>query len=589
MSEASTGARTLLARGLVVAAVALAAFALHAALLGGFVVSVAGIRLSARSPMAPILLAVLVAALGAAVAPRGGWRDVARWVFEPAESGRTFAALLAVVMAGVGATGGVDVAGSADASGYVAEARLLASGRLFRDEPLAAVGTPALGGWVVSPLGFRPAAPVRTVQQVPTYAPGLPLMMVPFELMRVGTWLVVPITGGLAVWLCFALGVRLGDPGAGLMAAALLASTPVFLFQLLQPMSDVPATAAWLAAAVFAVGRQPARSGLAAGVAMLVRPNLAPMAVPLLVLLVRSSSSWSATLWRWCAAAAPSALVVAVLHSVWYGAPWRSGYGLASELYDAANIATNVGLYATWLLQSAPALTPVLVVFAAAVFRGGAAAQYVAAMCGLNVAAYLPYATFDHWHYLRFLLPALGLALPSGLAMARGSLSRLSTSAPATLALAAGVLAACTWQIELATRLDVFRVASLERRYSLTAGWIAAHVPPSGVIATAQQSGSVALNTGRSVLRWDLVRPDDFDRAVAAIEDEGRAVWLVLETWEEPDFRGRHGASAYGRLDWPPAAMITAAVPVRIYDLAGRSRFLRGQTDPTAHVLDTRR
>lgn len=54
-------------------------------------------------------------------------------------------------------------------------------------------------------------------------------------------------------------------------------------------------------------------------------------------------------------------------------------------------------------------------------------------------------------------------------------------------------------------------------------------------------------------------------------------------------FRARHGASSYGRLDRPPAAIVTAAVPVRIYDLARRARFLRGERDSTAHVLDTRR
>lgn len=588
MSAGRGKRRTQAARVLVATAVALALLATYAALLGGFVVTVAGLRLSVRSPTSPLALAAAAVAMAMAVAPRGGLRELARWVLDPAAGGRSFAALLAAAVVAVGAFGGVEVAGSADASGYVAEARLLAGGRLFRDEPLAAVGTPPLGGEVMSPLGFRPAAPDRAGQQVPTYAPGLPLLMIPFELFGGGTLLVVPITGGLAVWLCFVMGGRLGDPGAGLMAAALLASTPVFLFQLLQPMSDVPATAAWLAAAVCALGRQPGWSGLAAGLAVLVRPNLAPMAIPVIWFLARSSSSPLTAVRRWCLAATPFALVVSVLHSVWYGAPWRSGYGSVSELYDTANISANLGLYATWLLQSAPALTPVLVVFGVAAVRGGAVTA-IAAMAALNVAVYLPYATFDQWHYLRFLLPALALSLPCGIALARGGLRGFAHAPPARLAMAAGVLALCTWQLQLATGLDVFRLAAIERRYALTASWIDAHVPATAVIAAAQQSGSIALNANRSVLRWDLVRADDFDRAVAAIADQGRAVWLVLETWEEPDFRARHGATSYGRLDWPPAAIVTAAVPVRIYDLARRARFLRGESDTTAHVLDTRR
>lgn len=588
MSAGRAERQTRAARVLAVTAVALAALAFHAALLGGFVVFVAGLRLSVRSPLSPLALAMVALALAMAVAPRGGLRELARWALDPAAAGHSVAALLALAVVITGAIGGVEVAGSADASGYVAEARLLASGRLFRDEPLAAVGTPPLGADVVSPLGFRPALPSRAVQQVPTYAPGLPLLMLPFELIGGGTLLVVPITGGLAVWLCFVMGVRLGDPGAGLAAAALLASTPVFLFQLLQPMSDVPATAAWLAAAVCALGRQPGWSGLAAGIAVLVRPNLAPMAIPLIWYIARSSSSPRIALTRWCAAAAPSALIVCLLHSVWYGAPWRSGYGPASELYDAANIGANLRLYATWLLQSAPPLVPVLVALGAAAFRG-AAARLIAAMCGLNLALYLPYATFAEWHYLRFVLPALALALPCGLGRARGALRSVANAPVAQVAMAAGVLSLCTWQLQLAARLDVFRVSAIERRYAMTASWIDAHVPSRAVIAAAQQSGSLALNANRSVLRWDLVRADDFDHAVAAITADGRAVWLVLETWEEPDFRARHGASAFGRLDWPPAAVVTAAVPVRIYDLAGRARFLRGENYETTYVLDTHR
>src|SRR6185503_9791883 len=67
-------------------------------------------------------------------------------------------------------------------------------------------------------------------------------------------------------------------------SAVLLASSPAFLFQVVQPMTDVPAAAWWLFVAVLAGNERetpprPLTAGLAAGVATLIRPNLGPLAL----------------------------------------------------------------------------------------------------------------------------------------------------------------------------------------------------------------------------------------------------------------------------------------------------------------------
>ena len=66
-------------------------------------------------------------------------------------------------------------------------------------------------------------------------------------------FLVVPLFAALLVWFTFALGRALDDEVTGLGAAVLLACSPIFLYQAVQPMSDVPAAALWLAAFVFCV------------------------------------------------------------------------------------------------------------------------------------------------------------------------------------------------------------------------------------------------------------------------------------------------------------------------------------------------
>jgi hypothetical protein len=406
-----------------------------------------------------------------------------------------------------------------------------------------------------------------------------------------GPFLVVPLAGGAAIWLAFALGRAHGAPGAGLAASALLATHPSFLFQLLQPMSDVPVTAAWLLAAVAALRGRPGLSGLATACALLIRPNLLPMAVPMAALAIAAREAGvtpMAAVRHWTAGVLPGVIVVSALHTVWYGAPWRSGYGQADALFGWANVLPNLARYAYRAFETGGLLVVPLAL--AAGFRPQGQprrAVWLWWVAAVNVIAYLPYFVFVEWHYLRFLLPALALLLPSGLAVLDRGLARLP--AGRTWALASLVALQCGWQLHVAEAHDVFRVAATERRYALTAGWVKQQTPPDAVLVTFQQSGSLALNASRSVIRWDLLPAGALDEAITAARDLRRPVWIVLEAWERPAFQALHGRTTFGRLDWPPAAVVRATMPVHVYDLAHRDRYRRGQSIPTAYVSERRR
>src|SRR4029453_11381550 len=113
---------------------------------------------------------------------------------------------------------------------------------------------------------------------------GLPLVMTPFRLLggELATYFAVPLLGAIAVLATFYVGARLHSRYAGLAAAALAPTSPILLFQIVQPMSDVPATAWWAVALVFAlipVPSAPLAAGGAAGLAILTRPNLLPFAI----------------------------------------------------------------------------------------------------------------------------------------------------------------------------------------------------------------------------------------------------------------------------------------------------------------------
>ena len=159
-----------------------------------------------------------------------------------------FAAAAAAAAMVTGLVKGTAVAGSADSYGYVSQALLWLKGLPVQAEPLAVMVPWQNVPWSLAPLGYRPGVDVGII--VPTYPPGLPLVMAAFA--RVGgpgaVYWAVPVLGAVAVWLTYLLGRRHAGATSGAAAALLLAASPVFLYQLVQPMSDVPVTAWWLLA-----------------------------------------------------------------------------------------------------------------------------------------------------------------------------------------------------------------------------------------------------------------------------------------------------------------------------------------------------
>ena len=197
------------------------------------------------------------------------------------------AILLALCPAIAGIARNSWTAGGADQYAYVSQADLW----LQRDLTVrrAARGDCAVARGVLTftPHGFRPA--VSGPALVPVTAPGLPLLMAGAKAIagHCAMFLVTPLGGALLVWMTFAIGRRLDRPDAlGLAAAWLVATSPAMLAMLVSPMSDVPAAALWATAIYFTLGRSSQSAlvaGLAASAAILIRPNLAPLAVVLVV------------------------------------------------------------------------------------------------------------------------------------------------------------------------------------------------------------------------------------------------------------------------------------------------------------------
>ena len=199
---------------------------------------------------------------------------------------RLIAAAAAIAAAVAGLVWGTHVAGGPDSYCYLSQAELFASGHVMHIEPLAAKAPWEHGADAFVPVGHVPAFD-RADGSVPMCSPGYPIAMalVRHAGGRTAMFGVVPILGAVAVWLTFILGRRISGPASGAVAAVLMAASPPFLYQIVQPMSDVPAAALWAAALVAVTNprfpsalTRAALGGVATGAALLVRPNLAPLA-----------------------------------------------------------------------------------------------------------------------------------------------------------------------------------------------------------------------------------------------------------------------------------------------------------------------
>jgi hypothetical protein len=451
-------------------------------------------------------------------------------------------------------------AGGSDSSGYVSQARLLARGHLTDDNALGTRPPWPHAENTLAPLGYTPA-PDRA-RFSPTYPPGLPLLMVPaFLLHPSAVYAVVPLCGAALVWWTFALGRRLGEPAAGAVAALLVSVSPTFLYQLVQPMSDVPVSAAWILALLLAhraTLASCALSGVAAGIAILIRPNLAPLAV--LVLAAGALPRSPVSRWRRIAGAGlaivPFAVSLGLIQGVRYGSPLASGYGSVDSLFAMANVAPNLARYPRWLAETH---TPVIWLWLVAPAwivrrrRGVTAAAPLFVLwlfCLAVVAAYLPYMYFQpqEWMYTRFLLPAIPLMWLLCAAMTVDALGRL-TQVPRVAAGALLLAGVALFSLRAAHLRFAFELKDGERKYVLAGEYAASRLPRNAVVVSMQHSGSIRYYSGLPILRWDFVEPDSLDGAVAWLKANGRTPFAVVDEWEFEEMKQRYGPTHQVTLD----------------------------------------
>jgi hypothetical protein len=550
-------------RALLAASLILVTWAALVYMTGGVSGTILGIKLSSRDAVRPLVLAVVL--LGV-VLRLHGWRAVdadVEWLF-----GRLSRMTVPIVAAAsvatlwLGVAYGTLIAGGSDSYGYVSEADLWLNHQVRVAQPFVGELPIPYADRAFTPLAYRPVGSDHVI--VPTYPAGLPLLMAAAKLIAGprAVYAVVPILGALTIGLCYLLGARAASPVVGAVAAIGLATSPVFLFILMAPMSDIPATAFWTAAIVLTLGSRKYSAlvaGICCAVAIVIRPNLAPLALVPAAYLVWTRGGWRS----FAIGVLPGVLVVAAVNARLYGSPFVSGYGDLGSLYTWRNAPVNLRRYGGWLLDTQ---TPLVFLAIVALVKRPRGAHVLLALFVAGVwASYLFYAPFDAWWYLRFLLPAWPMLL---ILMSSGAIWIL-TKTPRLLqaiVLAAIPALVVSYQIEYAVSHGVFAQRESERRYAVVGDYVAASTPANAVVLSMQHSGSLRYYGHRITLRYDWIEPGSLDSTLALLRERGYRPFIVLDDWEETSFKQRFAESAIGRLELRPLAEFDDAVAVRVYE-----------------------
>ncbi len=456
-------------------------------------------------------------------------------------------------------------AGGSDSSGYLNQAKLLATGQAtVAPRALPELPPTAELDFLYSPLGLKPTADHR--QLVPTYPLGLPLLLV----------LARPLFGWAQAANAVALAHLLAgvallyawlrtldfSRGWALSGTALLATSPLYLRIGTQNMSDVPALV-WCLASVLAAWRAPKAArwsflaGFALGVAVLIRPSNLVLLAPLALIV---GLSWR----RWIVfglGGAPLALIQLAHSHAAYGAWLTTGYGAVGGMFSVAHVWPSLLQYLRW---SAVLFSPVALL-ALALPRFGRADRRLALVLAAWITGFFGFYLFypytaEAWWFMRFVLPAAPALIAAGLWQAR-SWPWLQSSIRLRYALLALVFAFATfWDF----RLNAFSSGRTESHYPETAAWVKEHLPADAVVFCMQYSGCLFYYTDFTLLRWDAFPLESLARVQSAISANRRPVYAVLFSSENQSALERLGgrwtkigqvryATIWQAEDFPPA------------------------------------
>jgi hypothetical protein len=467
--------------------------------------------------------------------------------------------------------------GGSDSAGYANTARDILAGRV-----VVPIDAPRLLG--LDPrfeAVFRPLAQEagpRAATMVPMYPPGFPLHLALAALAagwEIGIFLVSPVAALVCLLLTYLLGreLSLSRPLAFAGAAVLGVSTP-FLFQALQPMSDVVA-AMWAVAAVYfalRARRHPAwavAAGAAFGLAVLVRPANGLLLLPLALAL-----PWRVrTLALFAAAGAPFAAFLGVWNGALYGTAWRTGYAAEhTGLLALANFGPRFARYGGWTLAQLSPLVPLGWIGVAADRRVPRRDRAMLILWFGSIFAFYCFAALgSNWSSMRYLLPGAPALIVGFLLCVRDAARALPEGeagaadariTPRTLALAAALGVVLFFERRDERRGQPFAVVREQVAYPEACRALAARAPEGRALVVAMaSSAALRFYTELVPVRWDRLQPGDFDRLRERAAAKGYRVLALIFRSEAEDAAARVPGNWTHLLDVRGASLWELAPP----------------------------
>ena len=327
-----------------------------------------------------------------------------------------------------------------------------------------------------------------------------------------------------------------------LVAASILGGCAVLLFQASQATSDVVA-ALWATAAVVFALRSRKRdiwavlAGASFGLAVLVRPTNAVLALPLLLALP----------WRWKAFAlfggggAPFALFEARWNSTVYGGALRTGYGGVGD-FALANFPARFTHSVHTIAQMFSPLVPLGWLAVGADRRLSIRDR---ALLSVWFAAYLLMDCFrgphEAWWSTRDLIPAFPALVVGAVLVARDLLSWVTEAGPGPLrSPGAAIAIACAFFLVVANaersgivRWKPLEVAEGEQTYPMACDLARSKLPERSLVVSMQMSGALRYYTDLQPVRWDRLQPGDFAQLRQKAAEKDYPIYALLAPFEE--------------------------------------------------------
>ncbi|MEZ5277833.1 MAG: glycosyltransferase family 39 protein [Opitutaceae bacterium] len=452
------------------------------------------------------------------------------------------------------------VAGGADSSGYMNNARLLLQGRLQGDlRPIPEVPENAVPLNGFAPLGFR--ADPDSLNLVPTYPIGFPLLLAPFQAVfasRGGTLAVLVLLGLAAPLLTWKLARRTGLPAEwAAFCAICLTTSAVFQMHAYLPMTDVEtlvvATSALIVLLRF--DRSPWNGvflGALLAFGVLSRPANILLFLPVVVYLLQNPrrliQSWTIVL-----GGLPGAVFQIWINLRLYDRALTTGYGDFRAFFELERIPPALGFF---FHQGLTLITPMaLFGFLASPFVIRRNLPILLAPAVLVLSYLLFYSSYyfasEYWWSLRFILPVFPAVIILGSHVwsqlqEQGQRLLSSPAAKGPDTLHPGPLAlkwvpfglsiiAILIGHQTSRNLFVHQFHLEEAQYADSAAWLAEHTDPGDVILCMQTSGSVFNELPNPILRWDMMDPERWQAEIAPALTRERRVFATLFPFERDE------------------------------------------------------